>query len=92
MAAYLVKEKIRMLGTGLERLPGQHVTDADFRTCPSWRNTLLASGAIVEHSPEAPTAQPVTTAAFGAPLMPVMVEQYDIPETPAEERRKKRGV
>ena len=91
MAAYLVKKSIRMLGTGLERQPGQSMTDADFRTCPGWRDALLAEGAIVEHAPTAPTPAPVKANGFGEMLMPGAVEQYDIPMSPAEERRKKRG-
>ena len=95
MAAYLVKKNIRMLGTGLERLPGQHVTDADFRTCPGWRDALLQEGAIENYTPTAPKPAPVTNSGFGQALVPVMarsVEDYEIPETPAEQRRRKRGA
>lgn len=93
MAAYLVKKPIRYSGTGLERQPGQHVSDADFRTCPGWRDALLADGAIVEHTPTAPVAT-VKSNGFGEPLAPPPrpVEDYDIPETPAEQRRRKRGA
>ena len=94
MAAYLVKKSIRMLGTGLERQPGQSMTDADFRTCPGWKDALLAEGAIVEYAPIAPIPATVKENGFGEMLMPAMtgaVEEYDIPVSPAEERRKKRG-
>lgn len=83
--AYLVNQKLKMLGTGLEREPGQFVTDADFRTWPGLLQALLAEGAITAQVAPAVAPVPVVT------IPPtVVVEQYEIPETPAEQRRKKK--
>ncbi len=86
--AYLVNQKLKLLGTGLEREPGQFVTDADFRTCPGLRDALLAEGAITHGE----TAAPAPVAVTQPVVAPVVVEQYDIPESPAEQRRGKKGA
>lgn len=93
--AYLVNQKLKLLGTGLEREPGQFVTDADFRTCPGLRDALLAEGAItqqanVQHRSEEVKHGSAVLAATAAMGTMAIAEQYDIPESPAEQRRRKR--
>ena len=89
--AYLVKKQLKMLSVGLTREPGQHVTDADFRTCPGLRDALLKEGAIVKHDAVPPAAPAKTTGAFGQPLMPdELLNESDIDESPAEKRRRGR--
>lgn len=47
MIVYEVKKPIKHAGIGLERQPGQTVSDAELRSALGWCDSLVEAGAIM---------------------------------------------
>ena len=46
MAGYLVEEPLRLLNLGINRTPGQQVSEAEFRDFPALLQALIDEGAL----------------------------------------------
>lgn len=58
MIVYEVKKPIKHAGIGLERQPGQTVSDAELRSAPGWCDSLVEEGALAPMN-TAPTKKAV---------------------------------